>query len=93
MTVELLPCRPDSNHHSTRYVEVKGTGAESKPFFEISVAELIKAAECKDRYSIYRVSGIKSRSGPPKVVVIDDPVGKIKSGLLMSCLVVKQELR
>lgn len=67
-------------NHCKEYVEVKSTQSHSKTLLEMSWAEMEKAEECRERYTIYRVCGVGSKT--PTVSKMNNPVGKALAGSL-----------
>eukprot|EP00923_Selenidium_pygospionis_P018044 GHVN01031618.1.p1 GENE.GHVN01031618.1~~GHVN01031618.1.p1 ORF type:complete len:1538 (-),score=162.11 GHVN01031618.1:2656-7269(-) len=55
------------------YIEVKASGAVGKAHFEISYNEWKAARMMKDRYHIYRISGVGRREAPPNITVFTNP--------------------
>ena len=60
------------------YVEVKTTTARDKPFFEVSLPELLFAQRTGEAYHLYRVSGVGTAE--VSLACLSDPVRCVASG-------------
>ena len=61
-----------------RYVEVKSTVSLNKPFFEMSVQELLFALDAAAAYQVYRISA--AFSAEATIACIGDPVSALEDG-------------